>query len=71
MSAKTTEVLARATGIPLCDVVVIGVKPGGDIYVNWTGSTIASLLLLLKLAEKEAMQAWDEGVDLHKKGRAA
>lgn len=71
MSEATTRILASATGTPLCDVVVIGVKPGGDLYIDWTGTTLASLLLFLKLAEREAMNAWDAGVDLHKRGVAA
>lgn len=71
MSADTTRVLATATGTPLCDCVVIGVKPDGSIYLDWTGSTLASLLLYLRLAEREALNAWDEGVDLHRRGEAA
>lgn len=71
MSIATTKVLANAAGTPLCDVVVIGVKPGGDLYIDWTGSTLASLLLFLRLAEREAMDAWDAGVDLHRREKAA
>lgn len=71
MSTETTKILANATGVPLCDVVVIGVKPGGEIYIDWTGTTIASLLLFLELAKQEAMDAWKEGVNLHRKGEAA
>jgi hypothetical protein len=71
MSEATTRILAHAAGTPLCDVVVIGVKPGGDLYVDWTGSTLASLFLFLKLAEREAMDAWDVGVDLHRREKAA
>lgn len=71
MSVETTKVLATAAGTPLCDVVVIGVKPGGDLYIDWTGTTIASLLLFLELAKSEAMEAWKEGVNLHRKGEAA
>lgn len=71
MSAKTTEILARAAGIPLCDVVVIGVRPGAGLYIDWSGSTIASLIMFLELAKREAMNAWDEGAELHRKGEAA
>lgn len=71
MSTETTKILANAAGTPLCDVVVIGVKPGGGIYIDWTGTTIASLLLFLELAKQEAMDAWKEGVNLHRKGEAA
>lgn len=71
MSADTTRVLATAAGTPLCDAVVIGVKPDGSIYVDWTGTTISSLLMFLKLAEQEAMDAWKAGVDLHRRGEAA
>lgn len=67
MSAETTRVLAQATGTPLCDCVVIGVKPDGSIYLDWSGTTLGSLLLYLKLAEHEAMAAWQKGVDLHRK----
>lgn len=71
MSAATTRVLAEAAGTPLCDAVVIGVKPDGSIYLDWTGTTLASLLLYLKLAEREAMNAWDAGIDLQKGSKAA
>ena len=71
MSTATTRVLAEAAGTPLCDCVVIGVKPDGSIYLNWTGTTLASLLLYLKLAEREAMNAWDAGIDLQKGSKAA
>lgn len=71
MSTATTRVLAEAAGTPLCDCVVIGVKPDGSIYLNWTGATLASLLLYLKLAEREAMNAWDAGIDLQKGSKAA
>lgn len=71
MSEATTKVLATAAGTPLCDCVVIGVKPGGDLYIDWTGETLASLFLFLKLAEREAMDAWDAGVDLHRREKAA
>jgi hypothetical protein len=70
MSAATTKVLATAAGTPLCDCVVIGFTPDGDIHVDWTGTTLASLFLWLKLAEREAMLAWDSGVDLHKRNAA-
>jgi len=71
MSQATTRVLATAAGTQLCDAVVIGVKPDGSIYVDWTGTTISSLLMFLKLAEQEAMDAWKAGVDLHRRGEAA
>lgn len=71
MSEATTKVLATAAGIPLCDVVVIGVKPGAGLYIDWTGTTVASLIMFLELAKREAMNAWDEGTDLHRKERAA
>ena len=71
MSEATTKVLATAAGTPLCDVVVIGVKPSGELYIDWTGSTLASLLLFLRLAEREAINAWEAGVDLHRREKAA
>lgn len=70
MSAETTRVLASAAGVPLCDVTVIGVKPDGSVYIDWTGTTIASLLLFLELAREEAMAAWKAGVDLHRRDAA-
>lgn len=71
MSQATTEILARATGVPLCDVVVIGVKPDGTLHIDWNGTTLGSLVLLLELAKREAMNAWDEGMDLHQREKAA
>jgi hypothetical protein len=71
MSAETTRILADAAGMPLCDVVVIGVTPDGSVNVDWSGTTIASLLMFLKLAEREALMAWDAGVELHREGKAA
>lgn len=71
MSAETSRILAEAAGTQLCDVVVIGITPDGSVNVDWTGTTIASLLMFLKLAEREALLAWDAGVDLHRKGEAA
>lgn len=38
---------------------------------TWTGSTLGSLILYLRLAEREALAAWDEGVDLHNRSKAA
>jgi hypothetical protein len=38
MSAATTKVLATAAGTQLCDCVVIGFTPDGDIHVDWTGT---------------------------------
>lgn len=64
MSTATTKVLATATGVPLCDCVVIGVKPDGTLHIDWTGSTLGSLMLYLRLAEAEAIKAWGDGVDL-------
>jgi hypothetical protein len=71
MSAETSRILAEAAGTKLCDVVVIGITPDGSVNVDWSGTTIASLLMFLKLAEREALVAWDAGVDLHRKGEAA
>lgn len=64
MSQATTEILARATGVQLCDVVVIGVKPDGTLHIDWNGTTLGSLMLFLDLAKREALKAWDDGVDL-------
>ena len=71
MSAETTKVLAGAVGHQLCDVVVIGVKPDHSLVIDWTGSTIASLLLLLRRAEREAFAALDEAEEQHREDRAA
>ena len=71
MSTATTRVLAEAAGTTLCDCVVIGVKPDGSLHIDWTGSTLGSLILYLRLAEREALNAWDEGVDLHNRSKAA
>jgi len=48
MSTATTRVLAEAAGTPLCDCVVIGVKPDGSLHIDWTGSTLGSLILYLR-----------------------
>ncbi len=71
MSAETTRVLANAVGHQLCDVAVIGVKPDGKLFIDWTGSTIASLMLMLRLADREALKAWDEAAANIKKSEAA
>ncbi len=53
-----TDVLAKASEHKLCDVVVIGVKPDASLYIDWTGTTIASLIMFLELAKEDAVKAW-------------
>lgn len=63
MSALTNKILARAAGQPLCDVVVIGVLPnGGGLYLDWNGSTVASLVLMCQAAIHEATELYVEGL---------
>lgn len=50
-----TEVLAKAAGTKLCDCVVIGIEPDGNLYLDWTGSTLSSLILLIQAANHKAM----------------
>jgi len=71
MSTETTKVLARAAGTPLCDCVVVGIMPGGDVYLDHTGSTIASLMLYLELGKSEALKAWYEAQKAEAGGVAA
>lgn len=64
MSAATTKILARAAAQPLCDVVVIGVLPnGGGLYLDWNGTTTASLVMLCQAAIHEATEQFVEGIN--------
>ncbi len=64
MSAETTKILARAAAQPLCDCVVIGVLPnGGGIYLDWNGTTTASLVMLCQAAIHEATEQFVEGIN--------
>ena len=64
MSAETNKILARAAIQPLCDVVVLGVLPGGQgLYMDWSGSTIASLVLMLETAKQEAIATYIDGLN--------
>ena len=71
MSKETNRVLANASGTPLCDVVVIGVRPNGELYIDHSGTTIASLMLHLRLAEREVLNAWEAGVNMLREEQAA
>jgi len=63
MSAATTRILARAAAQPLCDCVVIGVLPnGGGLYLDWNGTTTASIVMLCQAAIHEATQTYVEGL---------
>lgn len=63
MSALTTKILARAAAQPLCDVVVIGILPnGGGLYLDWNGSTTASLVMMCQAAIHEATETYVEGL---------
>ena len=63
MSATTTKILARAAAQPLCDVVVIGVLPnGGGLYLDWNGTTVASLMMMCHAAMHEATEKFIEGI---------
>jgi hypothetical protein len=64
MSAETNKILARAAGQPLCDVVVLGVLPSGQgLYMDWSGSTVASLVLMLEAAKQEAIATYIDGIN--------
>lgn len=66
MSAATTKILARAAAQPLCDVAVIGVLPnGGGLYLDWNGTTTASLVMLCQAAIHEATEQFVEGINDH------
>jgi hypothetical protein len=63
LSAATTKIIARAAAQPLCDVVVIGVLPnGGGLYLDWNGTTTASLIMLCQAAIHEATEKFIEGI---------
>ena len=65
MSAATTKILARAAAQPLCDVVVIGVLPnGGGLYLDWNGTTVASLMMMCHAAMHEATEKFIEGINV-------
>ena len=58
MSERTNRVLAKAAGSDLCDCVVVGIRPDGSVYVDGTGTTIASTSLYLSLGQKVVLEAW-------------
>ena len=65
MSAATTKILARAAAQPLCDVVVIGVLPnGGGLYLDWNGTTVASLMMMCHAAMHEATEKFIGGINV-------
>lgn len=68
MSARTTEILAKAAGVPLCDVVVIGIKPDASMHLDWSGSTLASLIMHLELAKAQAIDAWRQAEKEYREG---
>ena len=64
MSATTTKILARAAAQSLCDVVVIGILPnGGGLYLDWNGTTVASLMMMCHAAMHEATEKFVEGIN--------
>jgi hypothetical protein len=58
--ALISDVIARAADSDLCDVVVIGIKPKGGLYVDWSGTSVASLVLYIEAAKAEAVKAFAE-----------
>lgn len=58
------RVIERASDVDLCDVVVIGVRPnGGGLYLDWSGSTVTSLLLHLIAAQYKAAGVYVDGLE--------
>ena len=57
--AQIAEILARASAEDLCDVIVIGIRPKGQpMLIDWSGSTVASLVLQLETAKAKAVQQY-------------
>lgn len=54
------DVISKAAKADLCDVVVIGIKPKGGLYVDWSGTSVASLVLHIEAAKAEAIKAFAE-----------
>lgn len=54
------DVIAKAADADLCDVAIIGIKPKGGMYIDWSGTTVASLILYLEAAKAEAVKAFAE-----------
>lgn len=49
-------VLDRASSMDLCDVVVVGLKPSGGLHIDWSGTTVNSLVLHLEAAKARAVE---------------
>jgi len=65
--ARIAGILSDASKEDLCDVVVIGIRPGGQApLVEWSGTTVASLVLQLEYAKARAVHEY--AVQLAKRG---
>ena len=62
--SKPTEILAKAASEQLCNVVVIGLRPDRTLYIDHSGTTVASLMMYCDLAKDEAMKAWHEASNM-------
>lgn len=54
--AMISDVLDKASGMDLCDVVVIGIKPSGGLHIDWSGTTVTSLVMHLEAAKFRAVE---------------
>lgn len=62
--ALIARVIERASETDLCDVAVIGIRPdGGGLYLDWSGTTVTSLILHLAAAHHTAVRAFVDGVE--------
>ena len=60
--AMISDVLRKATRMDLCDVVVVGMKPDGQLHIDWSGTTVTSLVMFLEAAKTKATLAFLEGL---------
>jgi hypothetical protein len=61
MTPESAEVLGRASRQNFCAVAIVGILPnGGGLYVDWSGSTVSSLITMIEAAKAEAVQAYIE-----------
>ena len=57
--SRIAGILSDASKEDLCDVVVIGIRPGGEPpLVEWSGTTVASLVLQLEYAKSRAVHQY-------------
>lgn len=61
--SEIARVIEYAGKADLCDVVVIGTKPnGGGLYLDWSGTTVASFVLMIEAAKASAIEEYRAGL---------